>query len=215
MTQPKIDYPLIGITGYKGSGKTTIANILVEDFGYESRALADILRIELFALLKDDFRVSEKRHALEMGEISSIDVPYFHNEWGFDEFLFMLEVQKRHPIDQVSSWPRSLMMGWGNMKRDLCGEDYWIDQVPLKPLVVIPDVRYLNEAKKIKEEGGSIIRVHRDGYVSDGHATETEQEMIKSDYTIYNNGTKEQLRSIVRNIFSLEKWIRDGNSLSK
>ena len=41
---------IIGISGYARSGKDSVANILVQDFGFERRAFADKLREALYAL---------------------------------------------------------------------------------------------------------------------------------------------------------------------
>jgi dephospho-CoA kinase len=54
---------IIGIAGYARSGKDAAAKILVEHYGYERRAFADILRSALLTLnpvVKGTPRVSQK-----------------------------------------------------------------------------------------------------------------------------------------------------------
>ena len=41
---------IVGLSGYAQSGKSTIAKIMVEDFGYEQVAFADGIRRAVFAL---------------------------------------------------------------------------------------------------------------------------------------------------------------------
>lgn len=57
--------------------------------------------------------------------------------------------------------------------------------------VVIDDCRFLNEAGKLKAAGFKIVRVVRPGVTdpsAGNHPSETEQELIESDFTIINDG---------------------------
>lgn len=75
----------------------------------------------------------------------------------------------------------------------------WFD-----PLVIIPDVRFVNEARKIRAAGGQVWRVRRDEKMraDDTHASEREQFSAEMDqyvnYTIVNTGTLDQLRTLVK-----------------
>lgn len=67
--------------------------------------------------------------------------------------------------------------------------------------VVIPDVRFRNEIKMIKEAGGKVIRVLRDGAGLEGvygrHQSESEQRGIPDsefDSVVQNNQTLDHLR---------------------
>jgi hypothetical protein len=54
-----------------------------------------------------------------------------------------------------------------------------------KKNIIISDVRFLNEAKAIKKRGGIIIKVEKENSESnDTHQSETESDMILSDYVI-------------------------------
>jgi hypothetical protein len=59
--------------------------------------------------------------------------------------------------------------------------------------VIFTDVRFLDEARFIKKAGGIILRVVRDLENKDTHSSETETDKITADYTIYNNGSLEDL----------------------
>ena len=71
------------------------------------------------------------------------------------------------------------------------------------PYWIIPDVRMPNEAEKIKELGGILIRVNRDtGYV-DTHISEIALDSCKKfDFIIDNNGSLEELIEKVIDIYS-------------
>lgn len=74
--------------------------------------------------------------------------------------------------------------------------------------VVVPDCRFINEVKYIKEYGGKMIRLYRDDAGLKGeaaqHSSETELLNIPStlfDYHLYNNSSLENLYKEVDQIF--------------
>lgn len=71
-------------------------------------------------------------------------------------------------------------------------------------LIVIDDVRFQNEADLIKECNGMLIRINRPSLEQNNeenkHASEIEQDNIKVDYTIINDGTTDELRQKVKEI---------------
>jgi len=66
----------------------------------------------------------------------------------------------------------------------------WVSFMPPDRLLVIDDVRFLNEAEAIREEGGIVIRVRRFGVNPMDHVSETEQEQINPDFTLINDGSE-------------------------
>lgn len=72
---------------------------------------------------------------------------------------------------------------------NLCMRDveYWRK---LKRLVVIDDLRYLNEAEKLRAAEFILVRIIRPGITdpeAGDHPSETEQDQIEVDYTILND----------------------------
>ena len=69
--------------------------------------------------------------------------------------------------------------------------DYTVYRAASQSLFVVTDVRFKNEAKWIREHGGVIWRVERDGAGLKGElgkdASETEQASIKADLVLQNN----------------------------
>lgn len=108
---------------------------------------------------------------------------------------------------------RLILQGWGtDFRRRLHGDSYWILKwikavsalpEPLPSYLLCSDVRFLNEADVVRQLSGTIIRVVRPVIVSDGHASEVEQESIIADYTIMNDGSIEDLRTKLKQITKL------------
>jgi len=67
---------------------------------------------------------------------------------------------------------------------------------------IISDMRYLYEAKAVKERGGIIIKIERHNEHNHTHSSETELSKIKSDFTIQNNSTLDALYEHVSNILN-------------
>lgn len=121
----------IGLTANKGVGKSSFAQMLAEEIpNAEVVAFADNLRTEVEVMLYD--------HTFFKGG----------REW--------LEERK-------SSVFGPLLQGYGEFARQYWGDDYWINALEDNTFnidtVIIPDVRYVNEAEWIKESGGLLVAI--------------------------------------------------------
>lgn len=142
---------LIGISGRAGSGKDTLADYLVRQFGYHKYSLAGPLK----QLLADRFGF-----AVEKWEDRSFkDKPSV--AFGMDGLCEAFS-------------PRSWAQWLGTeVCRMIGGEDVWANMMarewlemqsahkPSEPRMVVPDVRFDNEARRILSLGGVVIRVVR------------------------------------------------------
>lgn len=96
---------------------------------------------------------------------------------------------------------RKLLQWWGTEYRRREDSRYWIKK--LQPivedlllrggLIVISDVRFLNEAEWIRELNGEIWFVNRRGLTEDSHQSEQEYKQIRFDQEIDNNGDLQYL----------------------
>jgi len=82
--------------------------------------------------------------------------------------------------------------------REMFGENFWVDQaikrIPDGSKVVFSDVRYPNEAEAIKNLGGKVWRVLRDGVgPANDHASEHALVDYYFDLHIDNSGSLESL----------------------
>ncbi len=89
---------------------------------------------------------------------------------------------------------RTLLQDLGMVVR-IYDEDFWIDaafrdlakfnRTTGQTNFVITDVRFQNEARRIKDAGGVMIRVTRpDEITDDAHASETDLDNYKFDYVV-------------------------------
>jgi len=165
---------LIGI-GYRArAGKDTVGDILEQSFGYERYSFAHILKEVCYMLAG----------SLESG----------------DEF--------KETVQLCGLTGRQLLIAVGKALREHVSPNVWIDAVNLPGAltaydrVVITDVRFPNEAAKIKELGGILIEVRRPGLPDDLDETETAGAAIKWDHTIVNAGSLEDLEVMVATLLA-------------
>ncbi len=174
---------IIGVTGFMRSGKDSIANVLVEDFGFIRHGFADTLK-EMAYAIDPIVEVEYGWPPLEIHLSSIVD----SEGW---------EAAKEYPEAR-----RFLQRLGTEGVRNHLGDNIWA-QTLLKKLsdpvanYVIPDTRFLNESLTIKVAGGDVWRVVRPGCEASGHASETEMVKIVPDVIIDNSGTLEDLRERV------------------
>lgn len=158
----------IGITGLKRSGKTTFALFLQS------------------ALLPQTTEVVSFADALKEEVATAAGVTTTYLEEHKDSF-------------------RLILQGWGtDFRRNLCHKEYWTSRLLQKAVIlkrkdckylIIPDVRFHNEADVIRTVGGRLIRVARTlATTIDHHASEKEQLDIVVDYTVANSGSLAELK---------------------
>lgn len=172
---------LVGLVGKKGSGKDTIAAMMP---GFTNVKFAGALKEMLTAFLK--YRGATDREIYEMLEGSLKEVP------------------TRYFGGKTPRWAmQSLGTEWG---RDMISETIWLDtfQDHLFTLdgddVVVSDVRFVNEGKRIRSLGGLIFRIIRDvpEDSSSEHISEVEGNSIHADDSIKNFGSLQELEDEVR-----------------
>ena len=163
---------IIGLTGYAGSGKDTVAEILVREHGFTRYAFADKLREMAYAI----------NPYLSHGESLQDCVGAI----GWDK------AKRTYPA------VREFLQNLGVWHRDNIGVDFWVHQVFMQwdaddyPKAVITDVRFPNEAHFIRKNFGQLWRVNRPGVGPvNGHISE--QLDLAADATIWNGGTVAQL----------------------
>jgi hypothetical protein len=144
---------IIGLTGFKSSGKDVAGAYLVKQHDFERRAFADPLKRSLAALLDIPFSEIEKlkndaNMCLGMGRVSTA---------GYLQ-----------PRSRVLSF-RELLQRYGTEShRDVFGPNFWIDQtLPLSPgryigrKIVVTDVRFPNEVARLRHLNGIVVRIDR------------------------------------------------------
>jgi hypothetical protein len=185
---------IVGIGHNFRVGKDTAADGLVRDAGFRRRAFADPLK-EL-ALIADPIVVPTT---------STVNVNVGHGrlKWfiagtGWDE--------AKATFPEVRRFLQELGLG----AREVFGENFWIEQCLMRISadddVVIPDVRYRNEADAISEAGGVLIKIVRAGHHGDGHASERDLDEYEGwDAIINNDGSIQDLQNEVLKVVSEKK----------
>lgn len=173
---------LIGIVGKARSGKTTAANHLVSKYGYQIVSCAEPLKQLLIEALH---ACPPPAHVEKHG----------HFSW---------EDRIRHNRSDFSRW---LMQFVGTDIGRALDPEIWIKRLRAKLFhvtgpVVIPDVRFVNEASLIKGLGGEIwrmVRLDGKGKVEHGadHASEREQESIIAAFTVEAHTGIERIQHII------------------
>ena len=101
-------------------------------------------------------------------------------------------------------WPgvtgRKVLETVGAAMRSL-NENFWVDltleQTFYYNLSVIPDVRYDNEVKAIRDLGGKIVRINRYGCQRTGHESDN-WDKLDVDYEIDNSGTLSEFHEKIK-----------------
>ena len=201
---------IIGVCGFIGSGKDTIADYLVNVHGFRRESFANTLKDAVAAVFGWDRVLLEGRTKEAREWREQID-PW----WA-----------ERLNIPNLT--PRWVLQQWGTeVCRKGFHDDIWIASVEnklrrSKDNIVISDCRFPNEIASIKNAGGVVMRVvrgpepvwygialqHNQGSEQANiqlmnlkiHASETAWVGTKFDYVLDNNSTLDSLFSQVETV---------------
>ncbi len=202
---------LIGLTGKKGSGKDTVGGFIkewAEENGQkaELRGFAYSLKLSFARLFVPDATLEE---ALEFA-----DAMKNHGKLSFDVPLTNGIFDRFGPRSRISG--RLALQQYGTeAHRDVFGSDFWVDQLvdadddDWRPnltvwpadldIGIIVDLRFPNEAERIRNVGGLVLNVYRPNLEGqDTHASEQDLPAELIDWTFTNDGTLAELRDKVR-----------------
>ncbi|RMH11792.1 MAG: hypothetical protein D6698_15905 [Gammaproteobacteria bacterium] len=163
---------LIGLTGYKHSGKDTLAkHILSRVPGGKKYAYADPLKAVC--------------HSLFGWDLERLNNDPEYKESADDPYCQMLGMSRRQLLQFIGT----------ECFRERVDPDFWVKLTMTKieqdnpKYAIISDVRFPNEAHAVWDRGGVIARVHRPdlGEPVDTHQSETNIKFIIPDFIIRNN----------------------------
>lgn len=185
---------VVGIHGFKGVGKDTVADIIC---GYFHGS--DVVRIAYADQLKH-------------GLYYLLDVPLDN---------FYLHELKEQIVPKYGMSPRQMMTEVNDWAIPLFGQEVFTGKVKSMyrqckdkvSLMLVTDVRFDGrETNWIREEGGLILHVHRPEKEAGAHASEAGVGMKDGDYVITNDGGLWDLRDKVTNFMEyLVSRYRQGN----
>ena len=175
---------IIGLSGYAQSGKDTVAQILVDNYGYTRVAFADKIR-ELLYEMDPPLPIGYGLEAHVVGLQNYVEI------YGWETGKQNLTV-------------RSMLQNIGLGARKVFGEDFWVKQAlsSCKPWekIVVTDVRFKNEADYLKGfPNAQLWRIKRNGVQAvNAHVSETEMDGYPVDQIFTNNETIEDLTALVK-----------------
>jgi hypothetical protein len=203
---------LIGIVGFIGSGKGTVADILVNKHNFTKLSFADTVKDATAAIF------GWPRHLLEGDTDESRAFREATDDWWSEKMGYNFS-------------PRmALQMMGTEAGREVFHPDIWIHSLERKmdmyPNVVIADVRFPNEIAFIQSKGGFVIRVkrgpdpewydlaHAANNISFAHNPEAQEEMEKTgihysewawigsimDHELHNTGTISSLEGDIEHM---------------
>ena len=194
---------IIGLAGFKSSGKDTIADLLVLQYGFKKLSFASVLKDMLSIIF------SWPRDKLEGLDEESREWREQPDEW-WSKTLGIGLFTPRDALQIVGT----------DLFRDHLHEDIWVKVLERKLLqninYVISDCRFENEINMLIQHGGKIVHVYRnlpkwfDDYknntrivyeASDLHCSEKEWIRCHSDIEIINDGSLEELHEKTRQMF--------------
>lgn len=167
---------LIGLTGHAGTGKDTAADYLCAEYGFVRASFAGPIKAMAEALYATLGISDEPLHAPALKNVGLAALGGYSSR-------YLLQ---------------TLGTEWG---RKYMGHDFWLNatlravgldhgDTPVHDRIVITDVRFPNEARRLKALGGTLIRLHRD--VDTGtpaHASEDQINGLGAQITLVNNGS--------------------------
>lgn len=185
---------IIGLVGKKEAGKTTFAEFIREELREKKPEIVN-LRFSFGDALKQMLIEAEICHHSDLFEKKTI-------------------------------YSRIMMQKIGTEIVRKVDPDYWCKQVwerlksamLMEPdcVVVIDDVRFMNEANMIESLGGMLVKIIRNGETPDSHRSETEQGQICPGVMIYNTSDLANLKKAVPGIIaSLHNFLTTKSRFTK
>lgn len=179
---------LIGLSGYAGSGKDAAASALLED-GWARVSFADVLREVAYAM---DPYVDTGPNTLSPPNFERLSLIVDGYGWDFAKNMFP---DVRRLLQRLGT----------EGGRDILGENIWVDTAFSRSAMhthrIFTDVRFSNEADRILDGGGILVRIKRPGFGPvNSHSSDSSLDDYAFDYVIHNTGSLTELHQKMKEI---------------
>lgn len=212
---------VVAISGWKQSGKDTMANFLTSEYGYFQFSFASSLK-DMVAEQYDIPRNSLDDNALKEQPLPQYPVV---SKDPFNDAIHRImwdsfrdyKVDNIDEVEFIKCWtPRALAILEGSVKRSVTSS-YWVDRVinnikdhadtigntPFQPYYVISDLRYISEVEQLRAAFGDnlkTVRINRFDDVDTMDPSERDLDNAVFDTVIDNKSDRE---SFIKNIRDL------------
>lgn len=183
----------IAVSGKAGSGKNTVASVIVKD---------------ILKLNSEEYRIAA--FADKIKELTTSFFPGCDQEalYGASELRQKQIESEINGVIPTEATYRKVTLDIGKLGRTY-SPSFWVGHAALKymysPLTLkaymIADLRFIEEYKWLKANDFTLIRVKRDNLIKINDISETEQDKLSDDMfhsVIQNNGSIDELRKTIK-----------------
>lgn len=200
---------ILGLAGFAGVGKDTVAQYLVERYGFQVFAFSDVLYEEVaaaYGLESED--LLRDRETKEVAH-PALALEHCRDDRFVAQASMLLEGVKWSYIPTSPLSPRQVLQWWGTEYRRAQDPDYWLkkndewlqqvhDRAPYpehRPQhFVNTTCRFENEQRWIHDRGGNVWHIRREGYGPiNAHVSDQPLPVLHGERELYNNDTIERL----------------------
>ena len=221
-------YPhIIGLTGPAGSGKDTIADLLVVHAGFTKMAFADALRAEIVQAFSIDPSFLTERETKET-PLRCLALDRCLDDGFVVRMLIAYTVKgellkgERLSLEAPRS-PRQIMQWWGTEYRRHQSNYYWVNTLlkrahyllsqRLASRIVVTDCRFADEVDAVRISlHGQLWQVCRDdiGVAPGAHVSEVTGAEFRPDVVINNSHSVRHLQERVLEAYQASRTGRTG-----
>jgi len=189
---------IVGLSGLSGSGKDTVAAYLIKEHQFERIAFADKVKQSIARTFDIPFREVEQ---LKDDDTVYVALGYKNQPQGMAEKAGVSHMWS--PIRELT-FGEFMQYFATEGHRDVFGQYFWVEQcLPVDGFyagrkIVVTDVRFREEADRIRVLGGSVVKIvspvpHKPSPRHNEHVSEVQSDLGYIAHRIDNNGTIDDL----------------------
>lgn len=179
MLRYRLRWPIIGLTGAAGCGKDTAANLIASYMAIHRFALATPIKrainamFDLASVAWDDRQWKEADQEIFGGRSPRFLAQTLGTEWGREmvsQDIWIRILEQRIELSRFrDNWP-----------------------------IVVTDIRFPNEARWIRDQGGVVVLIVRGGVPLISGKHQSEQHQLEPEVRLDNGGSLDHLKAEVR-----------------
>lgn len=187
---------IVALTGPKGAGKDTVADVLVNHYMIQQR------RVKRLAFADPIKKVIQHIFDLDPSSNKQYDdfkrtTLHFNTPNSITRDQRLSQVSARHVVREIGM----LMRSYDEKQFNAYVEDHFKGASD-QDVFIVTDLRFDNEYVLLRKWGAKIVRIERPGYEYDGHITERGFDDKLVDFTISNIGSLQELTHSIYNLIN-------------